>query len=217
MQISTVTAEKRNPGGRHANERIRRAGNVPAIIYGHGESPEAVSLSAHELGLALEHLQHVLKLKVGGQETLYLLKDVQYDHLQRTPIHVDLMRVDPNERVKVTVPVEFRGTPHGTTVGGELVTLLADVHIECKLLEIPDSVRAKIDGLEIGSALHIRELELPADVKALHSPEEVVCLVRHKKTDEAVAGAPAEGEAGKEPEVIGRIAKEKPEEGAESK
>lgn len=215
MQISTVSAQSRKPGGRHANERVRRAGLVPGVIYGHGETPETVSLSGHELGLALEHLQHVLKLNVGGKETLYLLKDVQYDHLQRTPVHVDLMRVDPNERVKVTVPVEFRGTPHGTTVGGELVTILADVHLECKLLEIPDSVRAKIDHLEIGKALHVKELELPADVKALHGPDDVVCLVRHKKTDEAVAAPVVEGEAGKEPEVIGRVAKEKTEEGAE--
>jgi large subunit ribosomal protein L25 len=207
MEIATVAGATRIPGGRNANERVRRSGMVPAVIYGHGEAPESLALSAHDLEQALGKLAHVVRVKSGAKETIYLLKDVQYDHLQRHPLHVDLMRVDQNERVEVAVPIELRGTAHGTTVGGELVLVLADLHIECPLLQIPDSIRVKVDHLDIGMSVHVKDLELPAGVTPTHGPEDVVCLCRHKKAEVAVV-APLEAETSKEPEVIERGKKE---------
>jgi large subunit ribosomal protein L25 len=213
MQIANVTGETRKIGGRHANERLRLKGLIPAIIYGHGEQPEPVSLSQHELEQALHHKQHVLNLGIGDAKKQYFIKEVQYDHLQKNPIHVDLMRVDPNERIKVRVKVELRGTPAGIAVGGETLHQIADLEIECKLLEIPDTIRVKVDHLNIGQSIHVKELELPPDVKALHHPEEVVCAVRLKKiAEEVTAAVPAEGaEAAKGPEVIERGKKEEEE------
>lgn len=210
MQIANVTGEARKVGGRHANERLRKQGLIPAIVYGHGEQPEPVSLSRHELEQALHHKQHVLKLGLGGGDKQYFIKEVQYDHLQKNPIHVDLMRVDPNERIKVKVKVELRGTPAGLSVGGEILHQINDLEIECKLLEIPEAIRVKVDHLNIGQSIHVKELELPPDVKALHHPEEVVCAVRLKKiAEEVAAAAPIEGaEAAKGPEVIERGKKE---------
>ncbi|GMU84685.1 MAG: 50S ribosomal protein L25 [Planctomycetota bacterium] len=211
MQIATLKGETRTPGGRHANERLRRGGMIPAIVYGHGEAPETIAISRHELELALRGHAHVVQVDIGGKATQFFLKEVQYDHLDKTPIHADLMRVDPNERIQVSVPIELRGTPAGLTVGGELIQVISDLEVECKLLEIPESVRVKIDHLNIGQAVYVKELELPADVKAMHDPEEVVVSVRLKRLEaEAPAAAPAEG-ATAEPEVIGRVAKEKTE------
>ena len=208
MQIANVSGETRKVGGRHVNERLRLKGLVPAIVYGHGEAPEPVSISLHDLEIALHHKQHVLNVGIGGGK-MYFVKEVQYDHLQKRPIHVDLMRVDPNERIKVRVKVELRGTPAGLLVGGELLHQIADLEIECKLLEIPEAIRVKVEHLNIGNAIHVKDLELPADVKALHHPEEVVCGVRLKKiAEEATAAAPLEGAeaaaTSKEPEVIER-------------
>lgn len=218
MQIATIKGETRKVAGRHANERTRRAGMVPGVVYGHGEAPEFVAVSQRDLEIVLHKQAHVIKLAVDGKEKQYFIKDVQYDHLQKSPVHIDLMRVDPNERIKVSVPIDLRGTPAGLAVGGEIIQPISDLDIECKLVEIPESIRVKIDHLNIGQAIHVKELELPADVKALHHPEEVVVSVRMKKVDTpAVAGAvPAEG-AVAEPEVIGRVAKEKPAEGEEKK
>ena len=216
MQIATIKGETRKVAGRNANERIRRAGMVPGVVYGHGEAPDFVAVSQRDLEVVLHKQAHVVKLSVGGGEKQYFIKEVQYDHLQKSPIHIDLLRVDPNERIKVSVPIELRGSPIGLTVGGEIIQPISDLEIECKLVEIPESIRVKIDNLNIGQAIHVKELELPRDVKALHHPEEVVISVRMKKVDVpvAVAGAPVEG-AVAEPEVIGRVDKEKPEEGAE--
>lgn len=214
MDIATIQGETRTLGGRHANDRLRRQGLVPAVIYGHGKDPEYVSLSRHDMELALAHLQHVVQLKVGGREQQYLIKDVQYDHLQKTPIHVDLMRVDPNERVRVKVAIDLRGTPAGTLKGGTLVQVLAEAEIECLLLKIPDSIRARVDHLELNDMLHVREIEVPPDVKILHSPDDIVAVVhppRTTVTPEAEAAAPAEGA---EPEVISKGVKEEAEDEA---
>lgn len=214
MDIATIQGETRTLGGRHANDRLRRQGLVPAVIYGHGKDPEYVSLSRHDIELALAHLQHVVQLKVGGREQQYLIKDVQYDHLQKTPIHVDLMRVDPNERVHVKVAIELRGTPAGTLKGGTLVQVLAEAEVECLLLRIPDSIRARVDHLELNDTLHVRDIEVPPDVKILHSPDDIVAVVhppRATVTPEAEAAAPAEGA---EPEVISKGVKEKAEDEA---
>lgn len=214
MDIATIQGETRTLGGRHANDRLRRQGLVPAVIYGHGKDPEYVSLSRHDIELALAHLQHVVQLKVGGHEQQYLIKDVQYDHLQKTPIHVDLMRVDPNERVRVRVAIDLRGTPAGTLKGGTLVQVLAEAEVECLLLKIPDSIRARVDHLELNDVLHVREIELPPDVKILHSPDDIVAVVhppRTTVTPEAEAAAPAEGA---EPEVISKGVKEEAEDEA---
>lgn len=214
MDIATIQGETRTLGGRHANDRLRRQGLVPAVIYGHGKDPEYVSLSRHDMELALAHLQHVVQLKVGGREQQYLIKDVQYDHLQKTPIHVDLMRVDPNERVRVKVAIDLRGTPAGTLKGGTLVQVLAEAEIECLLLKIPESIRARVDHLELNDMLHVREIEVPPDVKILHSPDDIVAVVhppRTTVTPEAEAAAPAEGA---EPEVISKGVKEEAEDEA---
>lgn len=215
MEIATITGQRREPGGHHANERLRRAGQLPAVIYGHKQPPETVSISRHELELALARLTHVVKLNLEGRETHYLIKHVQYDHLQKTPIHVDLMRVDAKERVHVHVPIEFRGDAPGTHEGGELVYIINELHVECPLLEIPQGVRVRIDHLTIGTALHVRELELPTGVKALHEPDDIVITCRAKRgvTVEEIAAAAGEQAESSEPEVIGRVAKSEETEG----
>jgi large subunit ribosomal protein L25 len=203
MEIATVQGETRKLGGRHLNERLRRRGFVPAVIYGHNEPPETVALSLHDTELALERMAHVIKLQVAGQEVQYLVKDVQYDHLQKTPVHVDLMRVDVNERVQVKVPIELRGTPKGAAEGGSLVQVLTELDVECLLLEIPDALKVKVDHLELNQMLQVRDIAVPADIKVLHGPDDIVAIVqppRGTTTEELVV---AEGAATtSEPEVI---------------
>ena len=210
MEIATIHGETRKPGGRHANERVRRRGMVPAVIYGHAEPPECVAISQHDLVLALEHLTHVIQLDVNGETTQYLLKDVQYDHLQKDPIHVDLMRVDATERVTVKVGIDFKGEPKGIHDGGEFVHVLTDLELECPLLEIPEMVVHNVKDLALDETLCIKDLTLPPGAKALHEPDEIVALVRPKRGVQLSAEeeAAAEEAAAAEPEVIGKGPKE---------
>ncbi len=211
MEIMKIEGEPRTPGGRHANERLRRRGLVPAVIYGHGQPPETVALSRHDLELALGHLAHVVVLRTGGRETQYLLKDVQFDHLQKTPIHVDLMRFDADERVQVKVPIELRGTPVGVQEGGTLVHILTDLEVECVVTQIPERLRVAVDHLGMNASVHVRDIPLPAGVRAVHRADDIVAIVhppRGTTTEQPAAAEAAEGPA--EPEVIAK-GKEEPE------
>ncbi len=216
MEIATIQGETRKPGGRNVNRRLRQRGLVPAVIYGHGKAPEVAAVSLHDTVAALKKMAHVIQLKIDGRDEQYLVKEVQYDHLNQVPIHVDLMRVDLSERVHVKVPVELKGTPIGVTEGGVLVHVLADLEVECRALEIPETLRARVDHLVLNGALHVREVELPPDVKALHNPEDIVAVVHPPRgtTTAEVAASEAEGVAA-EPEVITKGKEETEAEGAE--
>lgn len=213
MQIATIKAETRKPGGRTVNRRLRREGWVPAVVYGHGETPETLSLLRHDLELALQHTAHVIKVDLDGKEIQFLIKEVQYDHLQHEPVHADLMRVRLDERVTVKVALDFRGEPHGIHEGGEFIPIITDLEVECPLLNIPESIRVKIDHLGVGQALHVSEIALPEGVASTHDPDDAVAVVRAKRGVSVEAEAPAEGEeaAAAEPEVIGRGSKEESE------
>ena len=214
MEIATIQGETRTPQAHHGNERLRRRGLIPAVIYGHGKSNELVALSLHDTKLALEHMQRVIMLKIDGREEQYLVKEVQYDHLEQTPVHVDLMRVDVNERVRVKVALELRGRPVGTQEGGTLVSVLNELDVECLLLQIPESIRAKVDHLALNEALHVRDVEVPPDVKVLNNPDDIIAIVHPPRgaTAEEIAAEAAEGTA--EPEVIGKGPKEEAESAA---
>jgi len=216
MQIGILKAVSRQPGGRHANERLRRSGYIPAVIYGHDETPETVAVSRHDLLLALEHAQHVVDLDLDGATTRRLIKDVQRDHLHKDPIHVDFLRVDADERVTVRVALRQRGEPHSVHEGGELVTLMAEIEVECGLTQIPDEIVVKIDQLGIGDAVHVRDLTFPEGVVPVDPPDEIVALVRAKRgleVEEAAAVAESGESATAQPEVIGRVAKSEENEG----
>lgn len=212
MQIAVIQGEARSRGGRHANRRLRKRGLVPAIIYGHEQAPETVALSQHDLLLAIKRAQHVVKVAIGKQQKRYLLKDVQFDHLQHEPIHADLMRVNPKERVRISVGIEFRGEPHGVHEGGELILVMTDLDVQCPLASIPEALLVKIDHLGVGETLHVRDLELPEGITTHQNPEDVVATVRAKRgglggpAEEGAEAAAEEG--GAEPEVIGRASKE---------
>ena len=209
MEVELIKAEARKAGGRHANERLRRRGLVPAVVYGHGQPPENLAVSAHDLHLVLQRKRHVVKVNLDGKEQAYLLKDVQYDHLQSTPIHLDLMRVDLSERVRVKVTIELKGEPLGVKEGGVLIQIMPAVELECPIMAIPELITHVVAELNIGQTVHVRDLAVPADTKVTSHLDDIVATCQHKRGDveEAAAAAvpAAEGEATTaEPEVISR-------------
>jgi len=212
----TSGGQKRPLAGHHANARLRKEGLVPAVIYGMGKATEHIAVSRRELLTALEHSAHVVTLVMDGREEQYLIKEVQYDHLQKLPLHLDLMRVDLTKKVRVSVPLDFRGTAAGQAVGGVVIHVMADIEVECLVTNIPESIRVRVDGLQLGQSLHVRELELPSGVAALAGPDDIVCVCRTPRGGLEEAPAAAEGEAASaEPEVISKGLKDKDEEAAE--
>lgn len=213
MENPTLKAIPREGTGTKVARREREAGRLPAIMYGHKENPEPVSLSAHDIDVQLAHGARVLTVDVNGRQGQYLIKEVQYDYRGSTPVHLDLMRVDLDEQVTVAVVIELRGTPKGLSDGGVLEQNLNQLEVECQVTRIPEKLRPLVSHLGVGDTLLVRDLELPEGVKPLHDPEERVATVRVLEEEPEVEAEVAEGEAA-QPEIIGR-AKEEPSESSE--
>ncbi len=214
MEMAKLHGEQRKSGGTRTAQRLRREGKLPGVIYGHGQQPEYVAVNAREFAGLISGGSHVIELNVTGVTHSVLIKDVQLDHLGAAPIHIDFMRVDLHERVTVSVPLEYRGTPVGTHEGGLFDENLMDIEVETLASQIPDAIRVNVGHLKLGDMMHVRDLELPPGVEAITNPDTVVCAVRAKVTAEPVA-APAEGEEAAQPEII--TARERKEEGGEEK
>lgn len=215
QQISTLKAVPRRPGGSRAANRLRNAGKLPAVVYGHKQEPEPVVLDYHEVEMQLRHGVHVVNLDIAGKVQSCLFKDTQYDHLGATLLHVDLTRVDLNERVTVQVPLELRGTPKGVADGGVLRQELMELEVECLVTSIPDVIRVNVSDLAMDQVLHVSELKLDPGITAMHDPDIVVATVRQPIVQAEPTGeAPVEGAA--EPEVIAK-GKVEEEEGKEEK
>lgn len=205
MEILTLKAERREALGTKFSRRLRTTGRLPGVIYGHGETPESFSVLAHDLELGLHRGARVVALDIGGQTQQYLIKSVQYDHLGKDPIHLDLARVDLNERVRVELGIEMRGTPKGVNQGGVLDQLMDRIEIECLALEIPDTLHPNVTNMELDQTLYVRDLQVPPGVTVLTDGDEKVAIVHVLQI--RAEEAPVEGEAGPtEPERIGRVA-----------
>ncbi|MDD4888648.1 MAG: 50S ribosomal protein L25 [Phycisphaerae bacterium] len=211
MESAIVKGEKRDPAGRRAASRLRKKGLVPGIIYGHGETPVPVAVNGEQLTEQLHGGALLVDLEMDGATTKLLVKDVQYDHMNSNITHVDLARVSMDERVTVTIPIRFRGTPVGVKLdGGQLLTPLPQVEVECLVIAIPTEIRVNVAELKIGDQVTVKQLELPEGVKVLANPDQVVAVCAEPMKEEVVVAAP--GEVGAvEPEVIG---KKEEEEGA---
>jgi len=215
MKTPVFKAQPRAPRGTKAVRALRAQGMLPLVIYGHGEPPESAMLPRHEVEVALAHGARTLELELDGAAKPYLIKQVQYDHLDRTVIHLDLARVDLHERVIVPVAVELRGVPRGVSEGGILDQLMASLDVECTVTDIPGALTPLVTHLGVGDALLVRDLELPTGVKAQAEAEEIVAIVRALVEQAEPEPAEEAAEETAEPERIGRVRKEEGVEGGQ--
>lgn len=202
-----LNAEPRATQGTRVSRRLRKTGRIPAIVYGHKEAPQSVTIALDDIENAIRTHARVLDLKADGKTEKVLIRDLQWCHLGKEILHVDFFRVSADERIEVKVPVEIKGIAPGVLSGGILEQPLHEVHIECPALSVPESIKLDVSALTIGGTVHVRELKVPEGVKLLDDPELVVVHVVTKKVEDVAAAA---GGTGAEPEVIVKK-KEKPE------
>jgi large subunit ribosomal protein L25 len=196
-----LKAEIREQTGTKAVQKVRVQGKIPAIVYGHKEQPIAISLDQHNFVEGLHHGNRLMDVQIGKKKEKMIVKELQYDYSGKNIIHADLMRVDVTETIRVTVPIELKGTAQGTHEGGIIEEHTDHLEIECKVTEIPETIIVPVKDLNVGGVLHAGDIELPDGVKLLSSPETllVAChLVTAAKTTEQV-----EEEMPAVPEVIG--------------
>jgi large subunit ribosomal protein L25 len=197
--MATFKATTRGELGSRPVRLLRKKGMVPGVIYGHGKPTVPVTLDQHDVDRAIHHGERVLELELEGDTVNCLIKDVQWDTFGQELLHVDLTRVNLDERVEVAVPVILRGTPAGASEGGVLQQVASEVNIECTVRSIPEEIRVLVTGLKLGDALHARDIELPEGAKLLDEPEAMVCTVSVIEE----APEPEEETESAEPEVIG--------------
>lgn len=202
VTVSLATEPRTGTGSRVAH-KLRKAGRIPAIIYGHKEAVVPVTVDAKELHRAIVLLHaRVLDLTIAGKTETVLIRELQWDHLGSEMVHVDFARVSKDEKVRVTVPVKLKNAPKSMG-GGVLDQPFHQVHIECLAIAIPDSIVIDITNLTMGEPIHVKELSLPEGVKVLESPESVVVQLKLPGMEAVVAPAVVpDAAAATGPEVI---------------
>lgn len=210
----SLQAEIRNRTGSAAAVAVRKQGRIPASVYGHKKEPLSISLNAHDFVEALHHGHRLIDVAISGKKEKVLVKDLQYDHLGRNVIHVDLIRVDVTEMIVVNVPIELKGTAKGTHDGGIIEEHTDHLEIQCQAIHIPDVVIVSVKDLGVGESIHASDVKLPDGVSLVTPPDAIVATCRvlaAAKTTEEI-----EAEAPQAPEVIREKKVEEGEEQAES-
>lgn len=214
---ASLQVARRAGTGKGAARSLRRAGQIPAIIYGHNRAPEALSVDRAALSKLLAGISAgstILDVAVDGAAPVKaLIRDIQRNPLRNTEvIHLDLYEVRADEKVTLEVPVHLSGTADGVrNFGGVLDQVLHRLEIRVFPADIPTRVEIDVTPLGIGKSIYVRDVKL-AKVEILNDPNLPVCSIVAPRTEEAPAAAT--GEAVAEPEVI---RKAKTEEEAEKK
>ena len=199
----TLKAEVRGQVGSKATAKLREAGKLPAVVYGHKQDPVSLSLDGHAFIEALHHGHRIFEMEIAGKGETCLVKELQYDYLGKNVIHADLMRVDLNEMVEVQVAIEMVGTAKGLHEGGIIDEQLDHLVIKCKVNAIPESITVNVKDMGLGDVLYAGQVVLPAGMELVTDPEAVLLVCHEAKASVSAEAAEGEGEAGAaEPEVI---------------
>jgi ribosomal protein L25, Ctc-form len=198
-----ISAELRTEFGKGGARRTRRAGKVPAVLYGHGEPPKHIALPTREFAAALRHggMNQIFNIALAdGTQTLALTKAIQRNPVKDTIEHVDLVIVRRGERVTVEVPVLLVGE----AAKGTLVVVEHDrVAVTAEAMHLPEQVEVSIEGLEVGAHVTAGSVKLPSGVALAGDPEQILAVITAEPTAEqlgAVAPAASEAEEAEEAE-----------------
>jgi len=203
MAKFTLKAAARVDVGTKAMRKLRDGGRLPGNIYGHKKENRLVSFEAKEIRQFIQAGHRFLTVNVDGIEENGMLKEVQYASNGTDPIHIDIARIDIHEKITAAVRIETMGIAKGVTAGGNLDLPKREVNLEGPASAIPEKIQIKIESIEIGQAIRVKDLPPVPECRYLDDPEQVVVTVL-KKIEEmpvppaGVVAAPAE------PEVIGK-------------
>lgn len=199
-----LSAEPRTEFGKGGARRTRRAGKIPAVIYGHGADPRHISIPAREFAQALKHggMNVLLTVNVNGADQLAIPKAIQRHPIKGIFEHVDLLAVRRGEKVTIDVPLQIVGE---VVRGGLLAQENTTVSIEAEATNLPSGIEVNIEGVEIGSHITAADLALPAGATLAGDPDQVLLLIQ-----EAPSAEELEAEAAEAASELG-IVEEKPE------
>uniref|UniRef100_UPI0035938ACD 50S ribosomal protein L25/general stress protein Ctc n=1 Tax=Aestuariivirga sp. TaxID=2650926 RepID=UPI0035938ACD len=197
-KIVQLKAASRARAGKGASRAVRRDGLVPGVVYGDKKEPTLISLT---YGDVLPHVQTgrfmstLIDLDVDGQTVRAIPRDVQFEPVRDFIIHVDFLRLGPDSRIAVDVPVHFKGqeVAPGIKAGGALNIVSHTVALFCSANFIPDEITVDISGMQIGQSVHLSDITLPEGVTSKSSDDVTLCAITAQaKEEEAAAATTAE-------------------------
>ncbi|MFP4144384.1 MAG: 50S ribosomal protein L25 [Phycisphaeraceae bacterium] len=207
-EIPQLQVQPRERTGSRYAARLRKEGQLPAVVYGHKEGPVSISLDYRQFHDILHEGAHLIELTHdGGKTEACLVRDVQWDYLGIDIVHADFSRVDLTEEVEVSIDIELVGEPQALQEAGAVLDHPTPaVDVSCRADAIPDRIVVNIDDLGADDVITLADIALPEGVTAVSDPDTVIARIGYvAEVEEEVE---EEAAAGEEPEVIGRAAEE---------
>jgi large subunit ribosomal protein L25 len=219
MATVSLSAKARDTVGKGNARKLRQTGEVPAVIYGHSREPQSLSLNTREVEKLLTQIagtSTVVELAIDGKTARTLIREVQRHPFKRQVLHVDFQELVAGEKVTLSVPLRFHGTPVGVREnGGILEEVMHQVHLRVDPMSIPDHIDVDVGNLTIGHSIHVSELQLPEGAEVMDDEDATVCLVSAPRAVVEETPAADAAAAPAEPELIRKTKAD--EEGAEEK
>ena len=208
MASASLSAEKRSDSGKGVARKLRAAGLVPGVVYGHAREAQSLSVNARDLEKLLSSISRgstVVQLSLGGATTNTLIREVQRHPFKKQILHIDFQELVAGEKVTVNIPIVYVGTPDGVRLSGALLEqILHSVEVLVDPSAIPNHIDVDVTHLAMGHSLHVRDIKLPEGIEVLSDEDATICaVIAPRAVVEAVAAEPTVAE----PELI-RKAKE---------
>lgn len=202
--VSTeLNAKARTVVGK-ASHRLAASGEIPAVLYGVGRDPQAISVSRHDFELWATHHaagSGMVELKLDGEKKAInaMVRDIQHSAVKGIILHIDFLAVEMNKPIHANVPLHLVGSPEGVKAGGVLTINIHELNVEALPAELPEVVEWDVTSLEMGDTLHLKDISVPKGIKLLDDPESIVASVQAPRAEEAVVS-----EEAAEPELVGK-------------
>ncbi|MEO0019388.1 MAG: 50S ribosomal protein L25 [candidate division WOR-3 bacterium] len=204
--MAQIKATIRNETGKSKVKKLRRAGFLPAVMYGHGDPSVLLTISAHEFGMTLRELKGhtpIVDVQIADQDTIRcVIKTIQRNPIDGSFLHVDFQKVHPDERITMNVPVVIRGVAAGVKQGGMLEVLLREIPVRATIDRFPEHIEIDVTNLRMGHSIHIADLKYEGLEFLLPPESAIVTILTPRKLAAAVEAATAPAVGAPEPEVI---------------
>lgn len=192
MKQVTLKVNRREKTGKEMAKKLRKAGFIPAILYGKGIEPTPLTIKYSDFERVYKRYKgeaviYTLEFENGAlSKKQAILKEIQRHPVTDMVIHVDFQAIEEGKPIEIKVPLEFVGKAVGVTRGGVLEIMLHELTIECLPKDIPDKITVDISSLDVGDSLHVADIKVPENIKIVDSPEEtVLTIVAEEVSEEA--------------------------------
>lgn len=206
MSTATLSATLRSDSGKGAARALRRAGSIPAVIYGHKRQPMSLSVSTRDLERLLERVSAestVVELSIDGTVSRTIIREIQKHPFKKQLVHVDFQELVAGEMITVSIPLVIVGVSVGVrSFGGILDQTMRDLEVSVDPSNIPNHIDLDVSALGLGDSIHVRDIKLPAGVTVLTDSDASVLVIAAPRVSAADAAADAAAAATAEPEVL---------------